>query len=181
MDVHSPISIESYQSNEQRRAGIAQMISEIQQDEYGIPITIEQQPDLREIETFYQRGSGNFWTALHEGEVVGTVALLDIGQRRTALRKMFVKAEFRGGGLGVSRRLLDTAFSWAAQQGVEEIWLGTTPAFKAAHRFYEKNGFVEVFRSELPSSFPVMEVDKKFYKKIVHPPKRSDCNEHDAL
>ncbi|OWA37231.1 GNAT family N-acetyltransferase [Saccharibacillus sp. O16] len=167
MNGDSPIKIEPYQTGSQRQTDIAAMIVHIQQQEYGIPITLEQQPDLQEIEAFYQQGVGNFWTALHEGKVVGTIALLDIGNHRVALRKMFVQSEFRGGMLGVSRRLLETACSWAVQQGIQEIWLGTTPAFRAAHRFYEKHGFEEVLRSQLPSSFPVMDVDKKFYRKLV--------------
>lgn len=167
MNTEPTITIEPYLAEDERQEAVCAMILQIQQNEYGIPITLEQQPDLMDIDTFYRHGSGNFWTAIAEGEVVGTVALLDIGQGRSALRKMFVKKEFRGGGLSVSRRLLDTAFAWAKERGVSEIWLGTTPAFRAAHRFYEKNGFSEVSKAELPIGFPVMEVDKKFYKKIV--------------
>ncbi|WP_373446971.1 GNAT family N-acetyltransferase [Saccharibacillus sp. O23] len=167
MTTEPTITIEPYFAEGERPEAVSAMILHIQQNEYGIPITLEQQPDLMDIETFYRQGSGNFWTAIAEGEVVGTIALLDIGQGRSALRKMFVKKEFRGGGLSVSRRLLDTAFAWAKERGVSEIWLGTTPAFKAAHRFYEKNGFAEVSKAELPSGFPVMEVDKKFYRKTV--------------
>ena len=37
----------------------------------------------------------------------------------------------------------------------------------AAHRFYEKNGFESVSIDELPKSFPVLQVDKKFYRYIV--------------
>lgn len=167
MNTESTITIEPYLAEDERQEAVCAMILQIQQSEYGIPITLEQQPDLMDIDTFYRHGSGNFWTAIAEGEVVGTVALLDIGQGRSALRKMFVKKEFRGVGLSVSRRLLDTAFAWAKERGVSEIWLGTTPAFRAAHRFYEKNGFSEASKAELPIGFPVMEVDKKFYKKIV--------------
>ena len=47
---------------------------------------------------------------------------------------------------------------------VREVYLGTTAKFLAAHRFYEKNGFVEIDHSELPESFPVMVVDTKFYR-----------------
>lgn len=44
------------------------------------------------------------------------------------------------------------------------MWLGTTERFLAAHRFYEKNGFVLVDRSALPASFPLMAVDSRFYR-----------------
>lgn len=160
-------TIEPYAASAERRDRTADLILNIQHNEYGIPITLEDQPELLEIETFYQTGKGNFWTALHEDEVIGTIALLDIGQDRAALRKMFVKKEFRGGQYAVSKRLLDRAFIWAQQQGLAEVWLGTTPAFLAAHRFYEKNGFTEVTAAMLPPGFPMMEVDKKFYKRIV--------------
>lgn len=167
MNQQPAYTIQPYASSVERRDRTAELILHIQRNEYGIPITLEDQPDLLEIETFYQTGKGNFWTALHKGEVIGTIALLDIGQDRAALRKMFVKKEFRGGQYAVSKRLLDEAFAWAEQRGLEEIWLGTTLAFQAAHRFYEKNGFAEVTADMLPPGFPVMEVDKKFYKRIV--------------
>jgi hypothetical protein len=43
------------------------------------------------------------------------------------------------------------------------IYLGTTAEFIAAHKFYEKNGFTEVPKANLPETFPVMAVDTKFY------------------
>jgi RimJ/RimL family protein N-acetyltransferase len=48
---------------------------------------------------------------------------------------------------------------------VTEIYLGTTAEFLAAHRFYEKNGFKEIAKSQLPPAFPIMAVDTKFYKQ----------------
>jgi hypothetical protein len=36
--------------------------------------------------------------------------------------------------------------------------------YKAAHRFYEKNGFSEIKKAELPPNFPLLQVDTKFYK-----------------
>lgn len=78
---------------------------------------------------------------------------------------MFVKAPFRGPQHGVARRLLHTLLQWCSRRGVSEIYLGTTAEFLAAHRFYEKNGFTEIPRSELPPAFPVMSVDTKFYKR----------------
>ncbi|PTL83622.1 GNAT family N-acetyltransferase [Vitiosangium sp. GDMCC 1.1324] len=141
------------------------LIVGIQREEFGVAITAEQQPDLRDIPGFYQRGSGNFWVALASGRVVGTIALLDIGEGQAALRKMFVAQDFRGREAGTAAVLLATLLAWAERKGVREIFLGTTEKFLAAHRFYEKNGFVEVPRSGLPERFPVMHVDTKFYRR----------------
>jgi N-acetylglutamate synthase-like GNAT family acetyltransferase len=145
--------------------GVVALILPIQQAEFGIPVTLLDQPDLNDIAGFYQHGNGNFWLALDGREVVGTVALLDIGEQQVALRKMFVAASHRGAEHGVARRLLDTAVAWCASRGVRDVYLGTTAQFLAAHRFYEKNGFSEVTCDELPQSFPVMKVDSKFYRR----------------
>ena len=142
---------------------VGALIVGIQRDEFGIAITLEDQPDLQDIPAFYQQGAGNFWVALSEGEVVGTVALLDLGNHQGALRKMFVHAGYRGPGHGVSARLLETLIEWSRARGVKDIYLGTTEKFRAAHRFYERNGFQQVAASELPPTFPKMLVDTRFY------------------
>lgn len=146
---------------------VIDLIVGIQRNEFQIPITAEDQPDLHQIPDFYQTGSGNFWVALHSGQVVGTISLLDIGHGQAALRKMFVHPDFRGGKMGTAGRLLKTLLEWTVSKGVEQIYLGTTSKFLAAHRFYEKSGFVEIPKVELPKAFPVMEVDTKFYKLFV--------------
>ncbi|MED3021552.1 MULTISPECIES: GNAT family N-acetyltransferase [Bacillus cereus group] len=146
---------------------VVDLIVHIQQKEYNVPITKEEQPDLLEIETFYQRNHGNFWVATYDDKVVGTVALLYIENQQVALRKMFVKKEFRGKEWGASYKLLQTAISWAENKKLKDIYLGTTVKFLAAHRFYEKNGFQSVDIEDLPKSFSVLQVDKKFYRYIV--------------
>ena len=143
--------------------GVVAVILPIQQREFEIPITLDEQPDLRDIPAFYRRGSGNFWVAIDGGTVVGTVGLLDIGNGQAALRKMFVSATHRGPAHGVAKRLLDALLAWCRAHALREIHLGTTAKFLAAHRFYEKNGFREIARAELPERFPVMVVDTKFY------------------
>ena len=56
--------------------------------------------------------------------------------------------------------------AWADGKGVREIFLGTTPFFHAAHRFYQKHGFTQIPEFQLPASFPIMEVDTRFYKLV---------------
>jgi len=149
--------------SEADQQGVLDVILPIQQREFGIPITAADQPDLTDIPESYQSGTGGFWVARSNGEVVGTVGLKDIGSGQTALRKMFVAAPFRGRELGVAGKLLDVFLAHARAKGVAEIFLGTTEKFLAAHRFYEKKGFEELPKAGLPKAFPVMAVDSKFY------------------
>jgi len=142
---------------------VIDLILGIQINEFGISITEEEQPDLQDIASFYQKGKGNFWVCKYQNSIVGTISLLDIGDGITALRKMFVSPKYRGKEYGVSVSLLQHSLDWAKSNDVKSIYLGTTTQFLAAHRFYEKNGFIEVSKSKLPRTFPIMSVDSKFY------------------
>jgi len=144
--------------------GVISVILPIQREEFGIDITADTQPDLRVIPDFYQSGKGQFWVAVRDRAVVGTLGLKDIGNNQAALRKMFVAAEVRGREHGVAARLLEALFAHAGKVGVTDIFLGTTDKFVAAHRFYEKNGFSEIASKDLPREFPRMAVDSKFYR-----------------
>lgn len=146
---------------------VIELISTIQQKEFHIPITVEEQPDLFSIEEFYQSGKGNFWVATYGEKVVGTISLLDIGNDLFALRKMFVDKDYRGAPFHIASKLLHEAVRWAKAKEVQAIYLGTTPQFLAAHRFYEKNDFIRIEAEELPTSFSVLAVDKRFYKYVV--------------
>lgn len=157
-----PVVIEPYQL--QHQEAVIALILGIQNQEFGIEITADQQPDLRDVEHFYQQGHGGFWVARSGDAVVGCIALKDIGDRQAALRKMFVAAAFRGRQYGTGAALLNTLLDHARTRQLRSIYLGTTAKFLAAHRFYEKHGFDEIAVSALPDSFPVMKVDTKFYR-----------------
>ena len=143
---------------------VIELILTIQRVEFGFAIRAEDQPDLLDVENFYQTGAGGFWVALADGRAVGTIALRDIGQRQGALRKMFVKAGYRGGEHAVGANLLRTLLESARSRGLAEVFLGTTEKFLAAHRFYEKHGFAQVTQNELPAAFPKMALDTRFYR-----------------
>src|SRR5258707_13602774 len=121
--------------------GVLDVSLRIQQQEFGIPITAADQPDLTDIPEFYQSGTGGFWVGRSNGEVVGTVGLKDIGSGQTALRKMFVAAPFRGRELGVAGKMLDELLGDCPAEGVTQIFFCTHDEFLAAHRFYEKRNF----------------------------------------
>jgi N-acetylglutamate synthase-like GNAT family acetyltransferase len=150
------------------RKDVSELIITIQKDEFEMPISLASQPDLDKIPEFYQVDKGNFWIAREGDRVIGTIALQDIGNNRCALRKMFVLKDYRGSEKGVGQSLLDHAINWARYKGIAEIILGTTEKFIAARRFYEKNGFTEIQKRELPVTFPVMDVDTRFYRYSVY-------------
>jgi GNAT superfamily N-acetyltransferase len=143
------------------------LILDIQQNEFEIPIKREDQPDLSDIPNFYQSGNGNFWVALYNRQVIGTISLIDIGNNQGVLRKMFVKDTFRGSSYNVAKLLLLQLISWAKERDVHNIYLGTTEKFLAAHRFYEKNRFTQIEQETLPGAFPIMKVDTRFYKLTI--------------
>lgn len=147
---------------------IVELILQIQREEFGLPITLDDQPDLLDIPTVYQQGNGNFWLALETDRVVGTIAAIDIGDRQLALRKMFVAASQRGQAIGVGQQLLTALCNWATERQISEIYLGTVEVFKAAHRFYEKHGFQLIEKSELPAAFPMMQGDTRFYRRVLY-------------
>lgn len=141
---------------------IAALIPGIQNGEFGLPLTIADQPDLLQIPSFYQSGKSNFWIALDGNQVVGTIALLVLDDKNAALRKMFVKKEYRS--TGTAKQLMDTLLSFAKANGLQHVYLGTVDVFQAALRFYEKCGFKKIDKENLPAIFPLMPLDNHFYQ-----------------
>lgn len=68
---------------------------------------------------------------------------------------------------GIARRLLDKRVRWCGAHEIDEVFLGTTARFLAAHRFYEKNCFRAIGRKALARSFPIMTVDTRFYRMTI--------------
>lgn len=161
--VQSYVSMKIIAFDEKYNNDVIHFVSSIQQHEFHVQITPEEQPDLRDIKGFFK--NGNFLIALDQEKVIGTIGLVDIGNGNGALRKMFVHKDYRG--KGVAQQLLEQLLLWAVQHNYTTVYLGTLPILYAAHRFYEKNGFVEIPEQDLPQEFPLNSVDKKFYKYKV--------------
>lgn len=107
------------------------------------------------------------WVAFNKTEIIGTVGVLRFENSFSILKSMFVKKEYRGKDLGISKLLLYKVIDWCKKEGIHHIYLGTMNQFKAAHKFYEKNGFKQVNKNKLPSSFINNPIDDVFYLKIL--------------
>jgi putative acetyltransferase len=159
------ITIQPFENQDTEQ--IVNLILNIQQNEFQVPITINEQQDLLDIPNFYQQKKGNFWVAKYHEEVIGTIALIDCGENIGAIRKMFVKKEFRGKKYGIAQQLLDILIESAQANQIANVYLGTLERLQAAIRFYERNGFTLVEKQNLPSVFPIMAVDTHFFEKVL--------------
>lgn len=150
------------------RDAVIGLIVSIQQDEFDLPITAADQPDLADVEGAYRGTGGEFFIAhtVIDGrrQVVGTIAAIVIEDNTVAVRKMFVHRDHRGAG-GLAGRLMDTLVDWTRRSGYRTMLLGTTDRMSAAHRFYDKHQFVRVPAESLPIEFPRMAVDSMFYRR----------------
>ena len=157
-----PLTLRPYEKRDQDQ--VNEMILWSQNVEFNVPVTIADQPDLLDVAGVYQEGAGNFWVALDGEVVVGSIGLLAYAPGEAALRKMFVRAAYRGGEHGTAAALLATLLGWAREHEIRTISLGTVDVLRAAHRFYAKNGFVEIPKVSLPPSFPLVAVDTMFFR-----------------
>jgi GNAT superfamily N-acetyltransferase len=98
-------------------------------------------PELRALASYFASAGGAFWTAEREGRIVGMVGTRPLGTDRAfEICKVYVDRAERGTGL--AHRLLDTAEAHALAHGADRLVLWTDTRFEAAHRFYEKRGYL---------------------------------------
>lgn len=141
---------------------IVDLILNIQQKEFNVPVTLEDQPDLLDIENFYYKPGGTFLGAFIDGKLVGTIALVKFSPEAGAIRKMFVKKEFRGKEFNIAQQLLKQLIVYSEENGIKNLYLGTVSILQAALRFYEKNHFITIPKEALPGDFPLMKPDNVF-------------------
>jgi GNAT superfamily N-acetyltransferase len=107
--------------------------------EYGLDTTFE--PYVAEpLAQSIRDGSGRIWIAEDaRGHMLGSIAMVDVGQHVGQLRWFLLVPEARGIGLG--RRLLETALADAGDRGFLRIILWTFADLVDARRLYERVGF----------------------------------------
>jgi GNAT superfamily N-acetyltransferase len=82
------------------------------------------------------------WIADRQGQVVGSVAMVDAGEDVAQLRWYLVDPEVRGAGLGSS--LLQQALAFCQEAGYRSVILWTVSALVGAARLYQAAGFRKV-------------------------------------
>ena len=91
---------------------------------------------------------GHIFMVYAEGEPVGCVALMPVGNAVYELSKMAISPNLRGQGLG--RRLLQHAIAQARLIGAKSLFLGSSTKLPNAVHLYESVGFRHVKPEALP-------------------------------
>lgn len=151
--MHSIIPFENHHQPE-----IDDLMNEIQK-EFDLPFRSPYAAPVSE----YVAAGNLFWVALYEGQVIGTISLSYFDDHTGILRNMFVSKEHRGGDPGAAKLLLNKALDEAQNLGYRFVYLGTMTQFRAAQKFYSKNNFVQIPRTDLPDKMTFNPVDDMFY------------------
>jgi len=159
------------------RKQIVNMISDIQEKEFLIPITKEINSGvLKAEEEYYYNNSYNFWYAVNnEGKVLGSIGLKKISDQYGEIKKLFVIKEYRS--KGVAQKLMDTLLKAALKHKFEFLILGTVDKFQAASKFYTKQGFTLISQKDLPCGFEINPFDNLFFRKEIGEKNGSSDNE----
>ncbi|RYD74547.1 MAG: GNAT family N-acetyltransferase [Verrucomicrobiaceae bacterium] len=129
-------------SRDEVLAFFAKVFSELGRDSE----LISKEPDLADIPAAFQHSGGEFWMLRDsaEGPVIGTIALRRLDEDCSELKRFYLLEAWRGMGLG--KRLLETAIAHARDQGFARVRLDTTLKSEAAIRLFEAEGFTRIER-----------------------------------
>lgn len=163
MNSKSAYEIRLFQLADQAR--VECLVLSIQRHEYGLDLSAENQPDLRDVAGFFSGARSAFWVAeADEDGVVGCIGLQDLGGDACAMRKFMVHASWRG-ARGVAQALLAVFEGHALLQGMPLMSLSTVSNTVAAQRFYERNHFTRCDRTAMPANFTPGALDSVFFLK----------------
>lgn len=139
------------------------LILGIQNQEAKINLSIEEQPDLLDVENSYIQSGGNFWVAINDNNhVVGTIAVMKIDNDWCALKKFFVRKDYRSKKIGLL--LYRQLYSFAKEAGFSHIILDTPSVAIKSHRFYEKAGFRSVSKNDIPCAYNYPDRNSLIYR-----------------
>jgi GNAT superfamily N-acetyltransferase len=146
-------------------ATLVQMHGTIYAREYGFDETFSTYVDRPLTQfAFAPSPRDRLWIAEHNGQIVGSVAIVGAGASEAQLRWFLVDPSMRGQGLG--RRLLHEAICFAADCRYESVFLWTVTALTAAAHLYRAAGFVKV--EEKPGHWGVDVIEEKYVLRLIN-------------
>jgi len=109
----------------------------------GIDLSFQNfEREMAEFPADYARPDGRVLVAVEGGETVGVVGLRRLSGKVCELKRMYVRPEFRGKGIG--RKLAKRAIKEARDIGYVRMRLDTLSRLKEAVSLYDSLGFKEI-------------------------------------
>jgi putative acetyltransferase len=105
--------------------------------------------ELASLPAGFAPPSGRLLLARQDGGPAGCIALLGHDAATCELKRLYVRPDYRGDGVG--RALVGRLMQEARQAGYERIVLDSHASMTAAHALYEAFGF---HRVEAPEDYP---------------------------
>lgn len=145
------INIERF--NEKDTDDIIELVLHFQNDGSRPTVSVDDQPDLLDIEKEYFQTGGYFWVARDEDKMIGSIGLMPYNDSVAVLKKFFVYEAYQGQPYHIGRKLYSMLLTYAKDNKFKTILLDTPYNTYRAHDFYNKSGFRKVAEGELPIKF----------------------------
>ena len=146
------------------RDAVIALILGIQNGEFHLGLTVDDQPQLLDIDTHFLRGGGGFWVAIDAADhVIGSIGLLRKMADCAVLRSFFIASDWRGSASGCAQQLYAVLLHFAHAQGIRQVLLDTPAVATRAQQFYRRAGFEQITREQLPVPYEYPDRDSLLF------------------
>lgn len=110
---------------------------------YGLELNpTDEDLDITDIAKYYTKNNGDFEVIEFKGSIIGSYGIYKIDSDTCELRKMYLKQNFQGLGLG--NIMIENSFKIAKSLSYKKITLQTNSVLYKAIKLYKKYGFEEL-------------------------------------
>lgn len=122
--------------------GVLNLVKEVLEP-YGLELNPSGEDlDITNIPKYYMENHGDFEVIEFMGNIIGSYGIYRIDTETCELRKMYLKQNFQGMGLG--NIMIENSFKIAKSLGYKRIILQTNSLLYKATKLYKKYGFEEL-------------------------------------
>lgn len=120
----------------------------------------KQRNDLINIKDYYIKNGGNFWIALDNDKIIGTIAIENRGNIGI-LKRFYVDTEYQN--LGIGNSLYNIFEDYVKNNTtIKTLYLACGRVLTNAHKFYKKNNWIQIDQLEIDMH---VSIDDDFFKK----------------